>query len=122
MKPFCLALLSFLATAIPASAEDAMRVGGYFCDTREDQIAFLTRRAAGDNEIMAANAVNKAVGKATCADYVSVEVVPAGEKVVVSDGLVFKMHRVIFLPENVERWIGSVTDSLSVQVAERQDI
>ncbi len=120
MKPLHLALAPFvLATAHAATAADTVRVGGYFCDTRHDQAAFLALRAAGENEIMAANAVNKAAGKQSCADYISVEVIPGSEKVVMSGGLVYKMQSFTFLPEKVERWSGTVFGSLS-QVAEKE--
>jgi hypothetical protein len=119
MKRFVplVALVSVLASA-GASAQERVRVGGYFCDTRQDQAAFLSLRAAGENEIMAANAVNKSVGRQTCADYISVEVIPGGEKTVMSGGLVFKMQSFTFLPEKAEKWAGTVLGSLE-QVAEK---
>lgn len=101
-----------LATADVATAGDPVRVGGYFCDTRQDQMAFLQQRAAGENEIMAANAVNKAVGRQTCADYISVEVIPGDEKIVMTGGLVFKVQSFTFLPENAERWAGTLFGTL----------
>ncbi|PPD01824.1 MAG: hypothetical protein CTY31_03585 [Hyphomicrobium sp.] len=101
-----------------AMAGDPVRVGGYFCETRQDQIAFLKLRASGENEIMAANAVNKSAGKMSCADYISVEVIPGGEKVVMADGLVFKMQSFTFLPEKAERWAGTFFGTLD-HVAEK---
>lgn len=119
MKLLHLALAPIvLTTALNATAAEPVRVGGYFCDTRQDQIAFLRLRASGENEIMAANAVNKTAGKQTCADYISVEVIPGGEKVVMSDGLVFKMQSFTFLPEKAERWAGTYFGSLE-QMAEK---
>lgn len=118
------ALVSLLtvstATAV-ASAAPPTRVGGYFCDSSDDHVAFLTRRALGENAILAANAVNKVAGRQTCADYISVEGIPAGEKVVLKHGIAYKMYRVIFLPEKVERWTGRMVDAFDV-VAEKQDI
>ncbi len=120
MKPRHLALALLVLTAgHAATASDTVRVSGYFCDTRHDQVAFLALRAAGENDIMAANAVNKAAGKPSCADYISVEVIPGSEKVVMSGGLVYKMQSFTFLPEKVERWYGSVFGSLS-QIAEKE--
>jgi hypothetical protein len=119
MKRFVLtiSLLTGL-TAYGANAADRVRVGGYFCDTRQDQAAFLSLRAAGENEIMAANAVNKSAGRQTCADYISVEVIPGGEKTVMSGGLVFKMQSFTFLPEKAEKWAGTVLGSVE-RVAEK---
>lgn len=105
--------------ALSAIASDSQRVAGYFCDSRENQIAFLKLRASGENEIMAANAVNKTVGKQACADYMSIEVIPGGEKVVMSDGLVFKVQSFTFLPEKEEHWAGTVFGSLD-QIAEKE--
>ncbi len=102
-----------LATAHTATAGNAVRVAGYFCDTREDQMAFLSLQATGENEIMAANAVNKSAGKQTCANYISVEVIPGNEKIVMADGLVFKVQSFTFLPEKAERWAGTIFGSLN---------
>lgn len=101
-----------------AQAQEPIRVGGYFCDTRQDQAAFLSLRAEGENEIMAANAVNKAAGRQTCADYISVKVIPGREKTVMSGGLVFKMQSFTFLPEKAEKWAGTVLGSVD-RVAEK---
>lgn len=105
--------LSFIVVH-SAAASDNVRVGGYFCETRQDQVAFLTLRASGENEIMAANAVNKEAGKQTCADYISVEVVPGGEKTVIDSGLVYKLQSFTFLPEKAEKWSGTFFGSLDV--------
>src|SRR5690349_14257792 len=55
--------------AASAANEQAETVRGYFCDAKADQIAFLNHKARGENEIMAANAVNKQIAKASCAPY-----------------------------------------------------
>jgi hypothetical protein len=119
MNVLHLAPVPLMFTAVHhATAGEPVRVGGYFCDTREDQLAFLRLRAKDENEIMAANAVNKAAGKQSCADYISVEVIPGQEKVEMSNGLVFKVQSLTFLPENKERWAGTHFGSLE-QVAEK---
>lgn len=98
-----------------ATASDQVRVGGYFCDTRQDQVAFLSLRASGENEIMAANTVNKSAGKQTCAPYMSVEVIPGSEKTMIDNGLVFKLQSFTFLPEKAEKWSGTFFGSLDVK-------
>jgi hypothetical protein len=119
MNVLHLAIVPLIFATIPlASAAEPVRVGGYFCDSRDDQMAFLRLRAKGENEIMAANAVNKAAGKQSCADYISVEVIPGREKIEMSSGLVFKVQSFTFLPENKERWAGTLFGSLD-QVAEK---
>jgi len=105
--------LSALSLAVQAG-ESVVRVGGYFCDTTENQVAFLSELSAGENDIMAANAVNKSAGRMACADYISVDVIPNGEKLVMRGGRVFKVYSVIFLPEKVERWTGRLVDSFEI--------
>lgn len=119
MRPLHLAIIPLSIVALQsANAGEQVRVGGYFCDTRQDQVAFLTLRASGENEIMAANAVNKAAGKQTCADYISVEVVPGAEKTAIDNGLVYKLQSFTFLPEQAEKWSGTFFGSLDI-VAEK---
>jgi len=119
MNVLYLALVPLMLAAVhSAKVDEHVRVGGYFCDTREDQMAFLRLRAKGENEIMAANAVNKVAGKQSCADYISVEVIPGRERVEMSNGLVFKVQSFMFLPENQERWAGTLFGSLE-QVSEK---
>lgn len=121
-SPIALSILAIAALAPTALADEStIRIGGYLCDAKQEQVAFLERRASGDNDIMAAEAVNKAAGRAACADYIAVEVIPDGEFVVVSNGMVFKTHRLVLLPERAERWFGSMTSSLE-QYADKQDI
>ena len=99
---------------LSATASDHVRVGGYFCDSRQDQIAFLSHRASGENEIMAADAVNKSAGRQTCAVYISVEVIPGAEKTMIDGGLVFKLQSFTFLPEKALKWSGTFFGSLDV--------
>lgn len=108
----------FLISIPFALAAEPVRVGGYFCDTRQDQMAFLSLRVAGENEIMAANAVNKSAGKQTCADYNSVSAIPGVENVVTTDGLVLKVQSFTFLLENAEKWAGTFFGMLN-QVADK---
>lgn len=121
-----LTLLVLLAatagTSSFASAEPgSLKVEGYFCDAKADQLAFLNKKAEGENEIMASNSVNKSVGKASCAPYIVADAVPVSEQTVIDNGLVYVLRSYKFLPENVERWHGTVSGSL-VQSAERHDI
>jgi hypothetical protein len=113
-KALSLAVVSACFLGVPAEAEDVTeRVRGFFCDAKQDQVAFLTVQAEGENEEMAADAVNKSIAKASCAYYL-----PA---TVMDRGLVFKLESYVFLPEKVERWRGTVLGSLRV-TAQKQDI
>ncbi len=118
-----LAALGAVCAAHGASAggEQAERVRGYFCDAKADQIAFLNFKARGENEIMAANAVNKQMAKMSCAPYLPAMAIPGNEQTVMKDGLVYKLQSFTFLPEKVERWSGTVLGSLQT-TAKDQDI
>lgn len=94
------------------AGKPAVKVEGYFCDAKADQLAFLNKKAAGENEIMASNAVNKEAGKASCMPYIVADAVPVSEQTVIDNGLVYVLRSYRFLPEDVERWHGSVTGSL----------
>jgi hypothetical protein len=102
--------------AVPSSTADTVplpeRVRGFFCNEKTDSINFLMYQAKGENEEMAANAVNKEIAKASCAYYLPADAIYTGEHTVMRDGLVFKLHSYVFLPEKVERWSGSVLGSL----------
>lgn len=104
-------------TASAGSAEE--RVRGFFCKSKADQIAFLTEKAKGDNEEIAANSVNKNIGAASCAYYLPLTAIPSGEQTVVAGGLVFKLQKYVFLPEEVEHWTGSVFGSLAAKAPEQ---
>lgn len=110
-----------LAQAASASDNQAETVRGYFCDAKADQMAFLNHKARGENEIMAANAVNKEIARMSCAPYLPAQAVPKDEQTVMKDGLVYKLQSFVFLPEKVERWSGTVLGSLQV-IARDQDI
>lgn len=117
-----LALASACFVVAPAGADDAAeRVRGFFCDAKQDQVAFLTKQAEGENEEMAANAVNKGIAKMSCAYYLPATAIPTGEHTVMDRGLVFKLESYVFLPEKVERWRGTVLGSLQA-AAQKQDI
>jgi len=109
---------------IPAASADpgVERVRGFFCNDRSDQIAFLALKARGENEEVAANAVNKSIAKLSCAYYIPATAVHTGEQTVVEDGLVFKLQSYLFLPEKVERWRGTVFGSMSTAGPSRVDI
>lgn len=113
-----MAVLSSLQATADAGA---VKVEGYFCDAKSDQLAFLSKKAEGENEIMASNTVNKSVGKPSCMPYIVADAVLVSEQTVIDKGLVFVLRSYKFLPENIERWHGTVSGSL-VQSAERHDI
>jgi hypothetical protein len=107
------ALMTALCT-IPAvgAGPSVERVRGFFCNAKSDQIGFLARQAQGDNEEIAANAVNKRIARFSCAYYLPVSAIPTGEHTVIEGGLVFKLQSYLFLPEREERWSGAVLGSL----------
>jgi hypothetical protein len=71
---------------------------------------------------MAANAVNKRIAKFSCAYFTPATAVHTGEQTVIEDGIVFKLHSYLFLPEKVERWSGTFFGSLSIGGPTRADI
>lgn len=117
----CLAHGASAGSGQAAKGDQAERVRGYFCEAKADQIAFLNFKARGENEIMAANAVNKGAAKMSCAPYLPAMAIPGKEQTVMQDGLVYKLQSFTFLPEKVERWSGTVLGSLQV-TAQDQDI
>lgn len=110
-----------IAQGASAGGEPTERVRGYFCDAKADQIAFLNAKARGESEIMAANAVNKRIARASCAYYLPANAIPTGDHTVMEGGLVYKLQSYVFLPEKVERWSGSVLGSLQTKMKE-QDV
>lgn len=102
-----LGLVAGAITASDAGSDRPERISGYFCGAMNEQIAFLQHTAAGETEEIAANAVNKVVGKQTCAFFLPANAVPVSDKTVMNDGLVYKMQSYLFLPEKVERWTGT---------------
>jgi hypothetical protein len=118
---FSLAVLSLsaLVTSSASANEQAERVRGYFCKSKADQIAFLKERARGENEIMAAEAVNKSIASASCATYLPLQAVPGEEQTIFADGLVFKVQKFVFLPERSEHWAGTVMGSLNVSTRDQ---
>lgn len=104
-------------TASAGSEEE--RVRGFFCKSKADQIAFLTEQAKGNNEEMAANSVNKSIGSASCAYYLPLSATPSDEQTVVAGGLVFKLQKFVFLPEQEERWTGAVFGSLAAKAPDQ---
>lgn len=107
-----IALAMTAAWSIPASSDGPTRVKGYFCGAKSEQVSYMQRIAAGDSEEIAANTVNKSVGKQTCAYFLPADAVPLKDQVVFSGGSVFKLQSFVFLPEKVERWTGSHFGSL----------
>jgi hypothetical protein len=126
-RPVVRQLLVTAATAaallVPAAADPAVeRVRGFFCNDKADQVAFLSAQAKGENEEMAANAVNKSIAKFSCAYYRPADAIHTGEQTIIEDGLVFKLQKYLFLPEKVERWSGTVFGSMATQAPARADI
>jgi hypothetical protein len=121
----CLVGLGVL-TGAPASNAEAVpeseRVRGFFCNEKTDSIDFLMNQAQGQNEEIAANSVNKAIAKFSCAYYLPADAIYTGEHTVMRDGLVFKLHSYVFLPEKVERWSGSVLGSLRQSPNAKHDV
>lgn len=117
-----------LATMLGATASYAEptsppeRVRGFFCNAKGDSLNFLVSQASGENEEMAANAVNKSIGKFSCAYYLPANAIFTGEHTVIKDGLVFKLQSYVFLPERVERWSGSVFGSLQASPSAKHDV
>lgn len=110
--------VAFVHGAASAGPEEE-RVRGFFCKSKADQIAFLTEQAKGDNEEMAANSVNKSIGAASCAYYLPLSAVPSDEQTIVAGGLVFKLQKFVFLPEQEERWAGTVFGSLAAKARDQ---
>lgn len=108
--------LCIAVAALSAGDSKADPVAGYFCNSKTDQIAFLTKQAEGKNELLAADAVNKAAARQSCAYYRAAEAVPRSEQVFMDKGIVFKIQSFVFLPEGVERWYGTTFGSLDVPV------
>jgi hypothetical protein len=123
----CGVLLAAGATALltmPSISADsgAERVRGFFCNNKDDSIAFLSLQAKGENEEMAAYAVNKRIAKFSCAYYLPAKAIPTGEQTVIDGGIVYKLQSYLFLPEKVERWSGTTFGSLAAPSQSRADI
>jgi hypothetical protein len=112
-------LIGSSASAGPPGVE---RVRGFFCNDKSHSVAFLVLQAKGENEELAANAVNKSIAKFSCAYYRPAKAIHTGEQTVIEDGLVFKLQSYLFLPEKVERWSGTVFGSMATQAPSRADI
>ncbi|MEI9901036.1 MAG: hypothetical protein WDN31_13865 [Hyphomicrobium sp.] len=108
------------STADPASTPE--RVRGFFCNAKSHSVDFLREQASGENEEMAANAVNKRLKAASCAYYLPANAIYTGAHTVIQDGLVYKLHSYLFLPERVERWSGSTIGSLQPSASAKHDV
>ena len=108
----CLLVTAVACAFGTARADGSVRVSGYFCGAKNEQVAFLQRAAAGDSEEIAANTVNKAAGKQTCAFFLPAHAIAANDQTVISDGVVYKVQSFVFLPEKVERWTGTYFGSM----------
>jgi hypothetical protein len=108
------------SNADPAAAPE--RVRGFFCNAKNDSIDFLREQASGENEEMAANAVNKRLKVFSCAYYLPANAIYTGEHTIIQDGLVYKLHSYLFLPERVERWSGSAIGSLQPSPNAKHDV
>lgn len=113
-------LASGRSNADPAPAPE--RVRGFFCNAKSHSIDFLREQASGENEEIAANAVNKRLKAFSCAYYLPANAIYTGEHTVIQDGLVYKLHSYLFLPERVERWSGSTIGSLQPSPSAKHDV
>lgn len=96
-----------------ATAGDVLIVDGYFCDSRDAQLAFAHKLLDGQNEITASNEVNKSSGKAACMPFHLATAILSSEENVIDNGSTIVLRSFKFLPENAERWHSSVSGSLS---------
>lgn len=120
---FCIGGAAIPASTIaaePAAAPE--RVRGFFCNEKADSVDFLRTQAGGENEEMAANAVNKRLGKFSCAYYLPADAIYTGEHTIIQDGIVYKLQSFLFLPERVERWSGSAFGSLQESPNAKHDV
>jgi hypothetical protein len=111
-----------LGSAASAGSPGVERVRGFFCNDKSHSVAFLALQAKGENEELAANAVNKRLAKFSCAYYRPAQAIHTGEQTVIEDGLVFKLQSYLFLPEKVERWSGTVFGSMATEAPSGADI
>lgn len=118
-------IIGFMALSGQSSADpmpSPERVRGFFCNAKSDSLDFLRQQAAGENEEMAANAVNKRLKVFSCAYYLPADAIYTGEHTIIQDGLVYKLHSYLFLPERVERWSGSTIGSLQPSPSAKHDV
>jgi hypothetical protein len=108
----CLLAAFLIVTITTARAGEPEVVRGYFCESEADQISYLQYRAVGETAVMAANAVNKVAGKQSCAPYLPTMAVKKATKTVFRAGVAYQMESYVFMPENVERWTGTLIGSL----------
>ena len=118
--------LSCAAAIVPASNAAPMypseRVRGFFCNEMSHSVDFLMQQTKGENEEIAANSVNKALAKFSCAYYMALNAIYTGEHTVMKRGMIFKLHSYVFLPERVERWSGSAVSTLQVSPYAKHDV
>lgn len=69
------------------------RVGGILCRDEASAIQFLGMRARGNNDVMAAEFVNKRAGKPLCEAWIPRPMTVVQEKTVMQGGIVFKLFR-----------------------------
>ena len=120
-----LAGTGLFATVLNTRADDQPypeRVRGFFCNAKQDSLNFLRAQAEGENEEIAANSVNKSIGKFSCAYFLPADAIYTGEHTVIQDGIVYKLHSFMFLPEKVERWSGTVFGSLQQPRNAKHDV
>lgn len=110
------------AVGASADAPQVERVRGFFCSAKQDSVDFLAEQALGENEEMAANAVNKRIAKFSCAYFLPADAIYTGDHTVMRNGVVFKLQSYVFLPEKVERWTGSMLGSLQPAADVKHDV
>ena len=97
------------ANAVPAVDQ----VRGFFCNAKNDSIDFLMYQAKGENEEMAANAVNKSIAKFSCAYYLPADL---------HGGAHGDARRAGLQAAQLERWSGSVLGSLQQSPTAKHDV
>lgn len=96
-----------LAITSPMTIEDK-RIGGILCRDETSAIQYLSMRARGSNDVMAAEFVNKRAGKPLCEAWIPRPMTIVQEKSVMQGGIVFKLFRLRLndRPET-ELWSGT---------------
>ena len=105
MKFFILTL-AFLIAA-PAVANDSrFIVKGFFCAAQADAVEFIKEQRYGghDNQIMAAEAVNKRLGEFTCAYYKPAYAVKLHHLTLQEESEYYIIGGYMFYPEKIVRW------------------
>jgi hypothetical protein len=112
IKPTVVAMTLLAVTASPSIPAQPQQVRGFFCNAKTDVMAFLAEMTRGQNEVMAANTVNKKLGAMSCAYYLPAHADSGKPQTVFDGGIVFQVQSHVFYPEHVERWSGTFFGAL----------